>query len=488
MRPSFRYAFGLLCAGAVFVSATALSAQQRFRPLLQAKPNPQTTVISGSGNGPVLDVNNSSSNPLNVFGVVGSVTGGPYGIGLVGYGANAASGNIGAVGLDSGPGGYGLVGMNTYSTTVAAPTSSTQTTGVLGSAAYGSGVVGETTVTWPTLPGTFAGVEGIDEAMTGDNDGVLGKSTVGIGVLGLVSDSPAIGVAGIAQAGGIGVEASSYSGEGLLATSESGTALHAENTGGTGPSAIVSNEYGQALLAESGAGDGIDASGSSRGIYARGGYGVWGYGGYGVTGQGESSSDYPFVAFSHNQNVVWFVDDAGTPHTESVPTALAVTRHGYYAESYSAQSTSRTIEDVGNANLIGGSAVVHIDPSFAESIDPSGYAVFLTPNGDSKGLYVTGKGASSFVVHENQGGRSTLAFDYRIVAHPYSHATERLRVASTLSAFGWPARFAPAKTAQLNAAARYAALHGAAGLAGPIGSTQRQIMRPAIEAQLSHMR
>ena len=44
------------------------------------------------------------------------------------------------------------------------------------------------------------------------------------------------------------------------------------------------------------------------------------------------------------------------------------------------------------------------------------YHVFLTPNGDCKGLYVIQKTASSFEVHELGGGSSNVSFDYRIVA------------------------------------------------------------------------
>jgi hypothetical protein len=44
------------------------------------------------------------------------------------------------------------------------------------------------------------------------------------------------------------------------------------------------------------------------------------------------------------------------------------------------------------------------------------YHVFLTPNGDSKGLYVSRKTATSFEVREQGGGTSSVTFDYRIVA------------------------------------------------------------------------
>jgi len=44
------------------------------------------------------------------------------------------------------------------------------------------------------------------------------------------------------------------------------------------------------------------------------------------------------------------------------------------------------------------------------------YHVFLTPNGDCRGLYVKQKTAASFEVHELGGGTSSVSLDYRIVA------------------------------------------------------------------------
>jgi hypothetical protein len=56
----------------------------------------------------------------------------------------------------------------------------------------------------------------------------------------------------------------------------------------------------------------------------------------------------------------------------------------------------------------------------------SDYHVFLTPNGDCRGLYVTQKSPSSFVVRELGGGHSTLSFDYRIVAKRKGYEQVRL--------------------------------------------------------------
>ena len=42
--------------------------------------------------------------------------------------------------------------------------------------------------------------------------------------------------------------------------------------------------------------------------------------------------------------------------------------------------------------------------------------MFLTPNGDCKGLYVHQKTATSFEVRELGGGNSSVRFDYRVTA------------------------------------------------------------------------
>jgi hypothetical protein len=42
--------------------------------------------------------------------------------------------------------------------------------------------------------------------------------------------------------------------------------------------------------------------------------------------------------------------------------------------------------------------------------------VFLTPEGDCRGLYVSERDERGFIVRELQGGHSDLGFSYRIVA------------------------------------------------------------------------
>jgi len=74
-------------------------------------------------------------------------------------------------------------------------------------------------------------------------------------------------------------------------------------------------------------------------------------------------------------------------------------------------------EDFGSAQLHNGVAEVALLPSFLDTVEiHSGYHVFLTPNGDSRGLYVAQKTADGFEVREHGGGKSNISFDYRLVA------------------------------------------------------------------------
>jgi hypothetical protein len=95
--------------------------------------------------------------------------------------------------------------------------------------------------------------------------------------------------------------------------------------------------------------------------------------------------------------------------------------------TYGAQHTVPTVEDFGEGKVLEGKGYVRIDSAFANVIDSqASYMVFITPEGDNRGLFVTGKTAQGFTVRESQGGRSTLDFSYRIVAKPYGDASPKL--------------------------------------------------------------
>jgi hypothetical protein len=96
-------------------------------------------------------------------------------------------------------------------------------------------------------------------------------------------------------------------------------------------------------------------------------------------------------------------------------------------ETYAMQSPENWMEDFGSGELQRGVAIITIDPAFAETVtSDAGYHVFLTPNADSKGLYVIRKTATSFEVRESGGGVSSLTFDYRIVAKRRGYEAQRL--------------------------------------------------------------
>jgi hypothetical protein len=97
-------------------------------------------------------------------------------------------------------------------------------------------------------------------------------------------------------------------------------------------------------------------------------------------------------------------------------------------ETYATQSAENWMEDYGTGSLSGGRGVVQIDATFADTVTADmSYHVFLTPLGDLKGpLYVTKVSATSFEVHEANGGTSSIGFDYKIVAKRRGYEAQRL--------------------------------------------------------------
>ncbi|MFO7613016.1 MAG: hypothetical protein R6W71_00070 [Bacteroidales bacterium] len=75
--------------------------------------------------------------------------------------------------------------------------------------------------------------------------------------------------------------------------------------------------------------------------------------------------------------------------------------------------------DFGIGQLINGFAHIPIDPDLSININVSEnhpLKVFITPEGDCNGLYVTNKSATGFDVVEMQGGKSNIPFSWQIVA------------------------------------------------------------------------
>jgi hypothetical protein len=71
------------------------------------------------------------------------------------------------------------------------------------------------------------------------------------------------------------------------------------------------------------------------------------------------------------------------------------------------ESPESWFEDFGRAELRDGRAAVELDVDFAGLVDTDDYHVFLTPEGESSGLYVSSRTTSTFEVREQPDGRST---------------------------------------------------------------------------------
>lgn len=149
-------------------------------------------------------------------------------------------------------------------------------------------------------------------------------------------------------------------------------------------------------------------------------YGSAGTGGYGVESWSSASGTSLYVGdnASTGQNLI--IADSGGTDEMSLDNSGNLTIRGAFQQNgtplVSSPQGGAQIESVGDGQISGGNGYVTIDPAFAKHLDTSRtYHVFLTPEGDSNGLYVTGKTASGFSVRESRHGTSTIAFDYRIV-------------------------------------------------------------------------
>jgi hypothetical protein len=192
--------------------------------------------------------------------------------------------------------------------------------------------------------------------------------------------------------------------------------------------------------------EGTNAGGGS-GIYGVGksGCGVCGSSSTSMAGGFETSNNYyalvannvgtgdSFIAENTTEGGFFAVDGAGDgTFTGNVITGYAEitnqrTRDGGRLGTFGTQSTRATIEDTGTSRLMNGEGAVRFDAAFARTLDlRQGYQVFLTPDGDTRGLYVATKYEGGFIVRETEHGRSSIAFDYRVVAHPYGANEARL--------------------------------------------------------------
>jgi len=129
------------------------------------------------------------------------------------------------------------------------------------------------------------------------------------------------------------------------------------------------------------------------------------------------------VTDTGNLSISGYLYTAGSCHTG----CLEHGRQTHSVGAYAPAATEPTIEDDGEAMLVAGRADVALDPQFANVIDAeTAYIVTITPEGDSRGLYVASRTPRGFTVRESQGGHSSIGFAYRIVAKRYGVQAARL--------------------------------------------------------------
>jgi hypothetical protein len=237
---------------------------------------------------------------------------------------------------------------------------------------------------------------------------------------------------------GNAMEGSAIAGIGLYGLSSSSPGVWGQSSSNFG--VYGASQYNSGVDGYSPNSNGVEgASSSGAGVYGISSYdaGVYGYSSYGYGGYFESDSlqalygiqEYPFgylfTVVNAPNNAEFYVDNYANGTFSGTVTATGFNedlrkRDGDHVAASIPLASRATIEDTGTARLAGGEGVVRFEPAFASAIDASrGYQVFLTPGGDTRGLYVSAKFEGGFVVRENEHGHSSVSFDYRVVAHPF---------------------------------------------------------------------
>ena len=324
-----------------------------------------TTVLVANGGTAAFRARQLGATAAN-SGVEGSC---PF-VGVRGQGTGSTNGTSGVVGESNviGVRGFSIssfaqsVGVLGFLTTAAVPFPSYNTqAGVLGLAGAGLGA-GVRGITGPDFTGSVVPNTGVHGSSDGGT-GVRGDSESGVGVIGI-------------STGAAGMYGFSSSGVGVFGTSPTNVGVfgQANQNAGVFGDSPVNGVWGRTT-----AGLGVkgEATGAGIGVYGRAGTNGWA--GY----------------FFGNVYVT------GT-----------LTQGGAAASPQAA--SSMTTEDVGEARLVNGRATVTLDEDVVAALDGD-YRVFLTPEGDSNGLYVSRKGRGEFEVREQKGGTSSLTFNFRVV-------------------------------------------------------------------------
>jgi hypothetical protein len=367
----------------------------------------------------------SNATAYGVYGLLNSTSGRGAGV----FGQSKSLAGTGVAGVGPTQGGAGVAGTTTN-----------------GTAVFGAdnGTSGASIGVWGVSTSSIGiGIFGQADDGTGANYGVQGQSP-NVGVAGLSAGESSTGAANGFYAGVWG-DASNDSFTGVLGTADNYYAGSFINNSSTFYPALYAQANSAVIDAAIAVmGEAVCCSGIST-VFS-GDAGVWGDSGgaaggsAGIVGTADDNSAGDFLNNSKTSPTIYLDNASGgstgaviATHTATgnclIGAAGDVACSGKVASVvdadggarkvslYAMQSPENWFEDAGSTQLSNGSVRVELDAAFAQTVNTGvDYHVFLTPNGDCKGLYVSQKTATSFEVHELGGGRSSIAFDYRIMA------------------------------------------------------------------------
>ncbi len=404
-----------------------------------------TQIVSVTQKGAGLGLS-ATSNGTGVSGVSKAATGSSSGV----YGQSASTTGSGVSGNATAVSGYAN-GVNGQSASTSGAGVSGNATAVSG---YANGVYGQSASTMGS------GVVGIATSTSNSTVGVYGSGN-GTGVYG--NSANGVGLGGMGATLGVWGDSATINGTGVAAYSDAtsgyGNGVYGQSasTSGIGVSgnatATTGNAYGIfGQTATTGFGAGVigvttATTGNAFGVFGQSigtsGNGVFGYASapsgstIGVAGVVESPTGTAgrFVASagsglilqgvsgSSGTNVVFTVDAngnldiSGNLTVAGSKSARVKLQDGREVALYAVESPENWFEDFGTAQLQAGTTRISFEAEFLQTVDTAAdYHVFLTPNGDCRGLYIARKTRGGFEVRELGGGKSSLAFDYRIVA------------------------------------------------------------------------
>jgi hypothetical protein len=425
------------------------------------------TTVGAQISGPTGAIIQGTTGAAGVFGEITA----KERAGIFGHNSLKSGAAYGVAGRTESRDGAAVIGLNQVDTDVWGPG-----TGVWGLSGSGTGVLGQS--------GSGDGVQGLAAAGEG-HAGVLGqndaKSGECYGVRGSIVSNEGAGVFGVSDAPGtVGVKAFSRRGPAVLGSGESGiwgyggggvgvVGSSASNHGVVGTAQVNTkcgvygiNNFGMGVVGRSDSGIGV-VGGSITGIGVMGGsfanHGVVGISsglkeGFHFAGVcGAATRSVGVLAQVTDPNASsgialyaqapkyagWFEGDVvitgnviiqqGLQVVQGPKAAVVAFADGSHRLLYAIESPEAWFEDFGEAKLIKGTAHVPLDPDFAQTVDASRYHVFLTPYGDSNGLYVARRTRAGFDVAERESGKSNITFSWRVVAQP--KAAKRSRFAKT---------------------------------------------------------